>query len=485
MIHKKIAIAALCLLGFAAGARADAAKIGQLMARYHQLGQFDGTVLVADHGKIVYQHAFGLANREWQAPNTVDTAYRIASLTKMFTATLIMQLAEQGKLKLDDRIGQYVPELKPAIGQQVSLHQLLNHTSGIVDYANFPGFWERRLGEKVPRADFIAIMNHDLEFAPGSTGHYNSSGYTLLGWVIEKVSGKSFDEALAEMILKPLQMKRSSYDAPERIVARKASGYTRVLGRYQPAAPLWIPNIASGGGMVSTVGDFLKWDQALYGDKLLSAASKEKMFTPYVKDDVWGDLGYGYGWMIGTRQIGGKAVRVHEHGGNANGFRTLVTRYPGERRLVVLMLNEGNGNKGPGIYRIKDSITQVLYGQPAPLPKAALDDVLVKAIDEKGVAAAVALFAALRDTAAPLADPGPLNMLGYSYAGARRFDAALAVLKLNLQLFPQDGNSHDSLGEVYLMQGDKANAVTHYRRALELDPQNNNAREVLKKIGAQ
>ncbi len=352
----------------------DAAKIHQLMARYHQLGQLDGTVLVADHGKVVYQHAFGLASREWQTPNTVDTAYRIASLTKMFTATLVMQLAEQGKLKLDDKIGQYVPELKPAIGQQVTLHQLLNHTSGIVDYANFPGFWSRRLGEKVPRVDFIAIMNHDLEFAPGSQGHYNSSGYTLLGWVIEKASGKSFDEALSEMILKPLQMNRSSYDAPERIVARKASGYTKVLGRYQPAAPLWMPNIASGGGMASTVGDFLKWDQALYGDKLLGAASKQKMFTPYVKDDVWGDLGYGYGWMIGTRSIGGKAVQVHEHGGNANGYRTLVTRYPGEKRLVVLMLNEGNGNKGPGIYRIKDSITQVLYGQPAALPQAALDD---------------------------------------------------------------------------------------------------------------
>ncbi len=142
---------------------AEAAKIHQLMLRYHQLGQLDGTVLVADHGKLVYQHAFGLANREWQVPNTLDGAYRIASLTKQFTATLTMQLVEQGKIKFDDKISLYVPELKPEIGDKVSIHQLLNHTSGIVDYANFPGFWANRLGERVPRADFIAIMNRDLD----------------------------------------------------------------------------------------------------------------------------------------------------------------------------------------------------------------------------------------------------------------------------------------------------------------------------------
>jgi CubicO group peptidase (beta-lactamase class C family) len=476
----------LTLAGVQAAPRQDqAGQIHALMTRYHQLGQLDGTVLVADHGKVVYRRAFGQANREWQTPNTVDTAYRIASLTKMFTATLVMQLAEQGKLKLDDKIGQYVPELKPAIGQQVTLHQLLNHTSGIVDYANFPGFWERRLGERVPRADFIAIMNHDLEFVPGAQGHYNSSGYTLLGYVIEQVTGKSFGAALDEMILAPMKMTRSGYDAPERLVERKASGYTRVFGAYQPAAPLWMPNIASGGGMFSTVGDFLKWDRALHGERLLSAASKRLMFTPYVKDDVWGDLGYGYGWMIGTRSIGAKARLVHEHGGNGNGFRTLVTRYPDEQRLVVIMLNEGNGNKGPGIYRIKDSITSVLYGQSAPMPKLALDEALAKAIDSGGVSGAVARFDALRAASAAASDPGALNMLGYTYAGKGRYDAGIAVLQLNLRLFPQDANTHDSLGEVFLMSGDKAMAIVHYRKAVEMDPKNTNARDVLNKLGAQ
>jgi CubicO group peptidase (beta-lactamase class C family) len=490
--HVKQLLGTLCLLGIGAGVWAaaaapasEAAQIHQLMSKYHALGQLDGTVLVADHGKVVYQHAFGLANREWQVKNSTDTAYRIASLTKQFSATLVLQLAEQGKLRLDDTIGQYVPELRPEIGHTVTLHQLLNHTSGIVDYANYPGFWERRLGEKVPRADFIAIMNGELEFKPGTVGHYNSSGYALLGWVIEKASGKPFAEALDAMILAPLRMNRSGVELPERLVARKAAGYTCGLGACQPAAPLWVPNIGSGGGMYSTVGDFLKWDQALYSDRLLSKASKALMFTPYVKDDVWGDLGYGYGWMIGSRAIGGKARLVHEHGGNANGFRSLITRYPDEQRLVVIMLNEGNGNKGPGIYRIKDCITKVLYKEAAPEPKAELADLLVAAIERRGVPAALAGFDALRAQAAPLASPDVLNQLAYQYAGTRRYDAAIAVMQLNLRLYPADGNSHDTLGEVYLLKGEREQGIAHYRKALQMDPKNNNARDVLKKLGAE
>ena len=466
----------------AAPANAQAAQIHKLMARYHALGQLDGTVLVADHGKVIYQHAFGLANREWKAPNTVDTAYRIASLTKQFTATLVMQLVEQGKLRLDDKIGLYVPDLKPEIGNAVTIHQLLNHTSGIVDYANYPGFWTGRLGNEVPRADLLAIMNNPLEFTPGAIGHYNSSGYTLLGYTIEKITGKSFGQALDDMILKPLAMTRSGYDAPGRVVERKASGYVRVLGAYQGAAPVWMSNLYAGGGMFSTVGDFLKWDQALYGDKLLSAESKRLMFTPYVKDDVWGDLGYGYGWMIGKRDIAGKPRLVHEHGGNGSGFRTLITRYPDERKLVVLLLNEGNGNKGPAIYGIRSAITNVLYKLPTAMPMPPLTDAIVASIDQRGAAQALAGFAALRAASPPPAGPDDLNNFAFQYVGAGRLADAIAVLKMNLMLFPQDGNTWDSLGEIELMQGDTASAITHYQKALELNPKNTNAADVLRKL---
>lgn len=463
-------------------AQPPAARLHQLMARYHALGQLDGAVLVAERGRVIYQGAFGEANREWRQPATVDTAFRIASLSKQFTAAVVLKLVEQGKLRLDDKIGSYVPDLNPAIGGAVTLHQLLNHTSGIVDYANFPGFWNGRLGSVVPRADFLAIMNGPLEFAPGTQGKYNSSGYTLLGYAVEKVTGKPFAQVLDELILAPLHMTRSGFDAPERIVARKASGYMRVLGQYQTAGNVWMPNVMASGGMVSTVGDMLKWDQALYGTRLLSAESKRVMFTPYVKDDVWGDLGFGYGWMIGQRSIGAGSVLVHEHGGNTHGFRSLITRFPGQQRLIVLLLNEGNGNKGRGIYQIRDSFTQLLYGQPTAMPAPPLADAIVDSIQRHGVAATGQRLATLARAAAGPRDANELNMLAYQYAGQGSLDHAVAVLGMNLQLYPNDGNTHDSLGEIELMRGNKAAALRAYRQALALDPANSNAARAIKAL---
>lgn len=458
-----------------------AAKLDRVAQAYHAIGQLDGVVLVADHGKVIYHRAFGLANREWKIRHSTDSAFRVASLTKQFTATMVLQLAEQGKLRLDDPIGQYVPELKPEIGQRVTLHQLLNHTSGIVDYANFPGFWANRLGEKVPKADFLAIMNRPLEFEPGSQGHYSSSNYTLLGWVIEKQAGQPYGAALEDMILRPLGMARSAYDAPDRIIARKASGYVRALGDYRPADPLWVPNVGAGGGVASTTGDFFKLDRALAGTALLKPESKRLMFTAYIKDDVWGDLGYGYGWLVGTRAIAGKQRLVHEHGGNANGFRTLVTRYPDEGKLVLIFLNEGNGNKGPEIYRLRSDLTAALYGQPFAAPKPPLHDVLAADIRRLGEAAGLARLNTLLVRSGRPQDGNGLNRLAYQYAEAGRATTGIAVLKQALTLFPQDGNLYDSLGELYLLSGDKASAAAAYRRALELDPSNTNARDMLEK----
>ncbi|WP_170860508.1 serine hydrolase [Duganella sp. CF458] len=465
-------------------AKADrAAELDRIATRYHALGQLDGSVLVADHGKVVYHRAFGLANREWQIPHTTDTAFRVASLTKQFTATLVMQLAEQGKLRLDDPIGKYVPELGPGIGNRVTLHHLLNHTSGIVDYANFPGFWANRLGEKVPKADFLAIMNRPLEFEPGSQGHYSSSNYTLLGWVIEQQTGKTYGEALDSMILRPLGMQRTAYDAPDRIVPRKASGYVRSLGAYRPADPLWIPNIGAGGGVASTTGDFFKLDRALAGTALLKPESKRRMFTAYVKDDVWGDLGYGYGWLIGSRTIAGKPRLVHEHGGNGNGFRTLVTRYPEDGKLVVILLNEGNGNKGPEIYSMRRDFTDVLYGQPVAQPKPTLHDLLAAEIRRAGEESALAHFNTLLAQSGKPETGDGLNRLAYQYAEAGRASTGIAILRRASALFPQDGNLHDSMGELYLQLGNKERARTAYSRALELAPDNGNAKEMLNKIG--
>ena len=458
-------------------------RLQTLLSQYHAIGQLDGVVLVADHGKVVYQGAFGLANREWKIPHSTDTAFRIASLTKQFTATLVMQLVEQGKIKLEDKIGVYVPDLRAGIGDTVTLHQLLNHTSGIVDYANFPGFWENRLGAKVSRAEFLEIMNRDLEFTPGSTGKYNSSGYYLLGYVIEKVTGKPYQQALDDMILHPLHMARSGYEAPERIVDRKATGYVKAPdGWFESSAPVYTPNGYSAGGMYSTAGDLLLWDRALYGNRVLSESSKQRMFTPYVKDNIHGDLGFGYGWMVGTRKMGARNVTVHEHGGNTNGFRSLITRYTEDQRLVVILLNDGGGTITPAIYKLATAISNVLYDLPTPPPQRALADALAQAIALRGVTAALSQFQQQRKSFPAAEGPNELNLLGYHYLLRGRLPEAVEALKLNVALFPTVGNGYDSLGEAYMAQGDTTRATLNYRRALELDSTNTNAAEMLRKL---
>lgn len=458
-------------------------QLQTLLKQYHAIGQLDGVVLVADHGKVVYQGAFGLASQEWKIPNTPDTAFRIASLTKQFTATLVMQLVEQGKLKLDDTIGMYVPELRPGIGNTVTIHQLLNHTSGIVDYANFPGFWENRLGAKVSRAEFMEIMNRDLEFAPGTKGKYNSSGYYLLGYVIEKLTGKSYQQALDDMVLTPLRMARSGYEAPERVVERKATGYLKSPGgEYESSAPMHMANGYSAGGMFSTAGDLLRWDRALYGTTLLSASAKQRMFTSYANDDVRRDLGFGYGWLVGTRKIGTRDVAVHEHSGNTNGFRSLITRFPEDQRLVVILLNDGGGTITPAIYQMAESVTRVLYDLPTPPPQRSLADRLAQTIAKHGINAAVSQFQQQRKTFPATTGPNELNLLGYHYLMKNRLPEAVEVFKLNVALYPADGNGYDSLGEAYMVQGDTARAIQNYRRAFELDSTNTNAVDMLRKL---
>jgi tetratricopeptide (TPR) repeat protein len=206
------------------------------------------------------------------------------------------------------------------------------------------------------------------------------------------------------------------------------------------------------------------------------------MFTAYVKDDVWGDLGYGYGWLVGTRIIAGKPRVVHEHGGNGNGFRTLVTRYPEDGKLVVIFLNEGNGNKGPEIYRMRRDFTDALFGQAVALARPALNDLLAVEIRRAGTDAALARFNALLAQSGKPENGDGLNRLAYQYAEAGQASTGIAFLQRAIELFPQDGNLHDSIGELYLLLGDKANAITAYRRALELDPGNANAAAVLKKL---
>ena len=176
-------------------AQDKAAKIDEVMTAANKYRLFNGSVLVAENGKVIYKKGLGLAKMEWNIPNTPDTRFRLGSITKQFTAALILQLVEQGKVKLDGKVSDYLPAYRKDIGEKVTIHQLLNHTSGIPSYTSLPGFFNDVSRNPFTVDDFIKkYASNNLEFEPGSKFSYNNSGYFLLGAIIEKVTGQTYEQ---------------------------------------------------------------------------------------------------------------------------------------------------------------------------------------------------------------------------------------------------------------------------------------------------
>src|SRR4030095_14143744 len=276
---------------------------------------------------------------EWNIPNAPDTKFRLGSITKQFTATLILQLVEQGKIKLDGKLIDYLPDYRKDTGAKVTIHNLLTHTSGTPSYTSLPGFFQNVSRNPYTVDDFIKkYASGDLEFEPGSKFVYDNSGYFLLGAIIEKVTGKPYEQVLKENIFDPAGMKNSGYDHWETIIGKRATGYSRTPGGYRTAAYLDMSLPYAAGSLYSTVEDLFLWDQALYGDKILSAKSKELMFKPNLNN-------YGYGFIITKVTLGPNKMEVPviQHGGGINGFNTTIVRLVNDKRLIVLLDNTARG----------------------------------------------------------------------------------------------------------------------------------------------
>ena len=215
LTHERISLAlsAVLLTASVAFTQTKSAKIDALIQQYVANRQFNGSVLVAEKGQIIFKKGYGMANMEWNIPNAPDTKFRLGSITKQFTAMLIMQLVEKGKLKLTGKVTDYLPDYPKATGDKITIHHLLTHTSGLSNYTNFPGFFEKQSRNPyTPEVFLKEFMNLPLDFEPGSKFSYSNSGYFLLGVIIEKVTGKSYAEVLKTNILAPAQLQDTGYD---------------------------------------------------------------------------------------------------------------------------------------------------------------------------------------------------------------------------------------------------------------------------------
>jgi CubicO group peptidase (beta-lactamase class C family) len=454
-----ISFVSLVLLFSVAFAEDNADKIDNLLQMYVDYGQFNGSILVAEKGNIIYKKSFGFANMEWQVPNTTDTKFRLASVSKQFTATLIMQLVEEGRIKLDGSLSDHLPYYRKDTGSKVTIHHLLTHTSGIPNYTSRYGQQLNRLTLE-PDSLVLKYCSEDLEFEPGTQSSYSNSGFVILGAIIEHMTGKPYEEVVNERIFKPLGMNNSGYDRNQTLLPNRATGYEKTFSGYRNSSFLDMSVPYSAGALYSTVEDLYLWDRGLYGDEILSQPSLEKMFTPDLDH-------YGYGWGVYYLSTGeGDSVKSVAHSGGINGFNTRIMRIVEDQHLIVALANVPNSVLPAMITKI----AAILYEQPYDLPKKMASEELATILFEKGVGDAEIRYREMRDNERDSYwfNENRFNNLGYFFLQSHKNAEAIAVFKFNVENYPESANVYDSLGEAYMTDGQNKEAIANYEKTLEM-----------------
>jgi CubicO group peptidase (beta-lactamase class C family) len=308
-------------------------EIGALMKRYD--GAVPGaSLLVVRNGSPVVIRSWGLSDLEQKIPATPATNYRLASVTKQFTAAAVLLLIEDGKVSLEDPVRKWFPSLPPAL-DQATISNLLTHTSGIIDYEDVmpPG-----TTTQLHDADVLRLLESQdsTYFKPGTSYQYSNSGYALLALLVERASGKTFATFLRERIFQPLGMNNTvAFEDGISTVSNRAFGYTMKDSTWQRKDQSTTSAVLGDGGIYSSIEDMAKWDAALYDSRLLSEESRRLAFTPHTATDE-ADVKYGFGWRITGETLW--------HSGETSGFRNVIVRYP-QRRLTVVMLTNRDDPK--------------------------------------------------------------------------------------------------------------------------------------------
>lgn len=311
-------------------------EIDGIFNRAYPTNSPGAAVLIARGDSVLYRKAFGLANLELNVPMKPENVFQLASITKQFTSVAILILMEQGKLSIQDPLSKYIADYPR--GTEITLHHLLNHTSGIKDYTRIPELRNRTRLDMTPEELINTFKNLPLEFEPNEKYDYSNSGYVLLGYIIEQLSGMSYGEFIKANIFDKLGMNNSYYADNYRVVANKAYGYQLYGGRYENAEYMSPTFPYAAGSLMSTVDDMFLWNKAIHNNTLISEESKRRAFKNYTLANGKPD-NYGYGWFI--NEIAG--ITTLEHQGGINGFTTSGIYLPGENIFSIVLTNLDDG----------------------------------------------------------------------------------------------------------------------------------------------
>jgi CubicO group peptidase (beta-lactamase class C family) len=359
--------------------KAMSAEFDKLLLAQFKPGETGCAALVAINGQIVYKKAFGMANLELNIPMQPDMVFRIGSITKQFTAIAILQLMEQGKLSLQDEITKFIPDY-PTQAYKITIENLLTHTSGIKSYTSVPEIMKYIKDDFTPGEVIDKFKNLPMEFAPGTKWNYNNSGFFLLGYIIEKVSGMKYQDYVEQNLLKPAGMTNSLYGSDRKIIKNRAYPYQRDGENTVNADYMSMLLPYSAGSIMSTVEDLYKWNRAVISEKFVKKETLDKAWTEFKLSDGKG-AHYGYGWFLSQVQ-GSLSI---EHGGGINGYLTNGIYLPKEDIFVAVFSN--STAKSPEAVSTK--LAAVAIGKPythteTPVPAGIIDQYSGVYEDEHG-----------------------------------------------------------------------------------------------------
>lgn len=335
-------VAVLCL-HYTVMAQSPVPEMEKLMAMYAEQKWFSGSVLVVQKGKVLLSKGYGMANYELDVPNTPQTKFRLGSVSKQFTAVAILQLQERGLLNVHDALSKFIPDYPH--GDSITVHQLLNHTSGVADFTSMMGYKASMRNATTLEETMDRFKKEPLDFTPGTEYSYSNSNYVLLSYIIEKVSGETYAHYIRTHIFEPLGMKDSGYDNADDLIKNRASGYRTEGDDFANASFIDMMIPAGAGGLYSTTEDMYKWDRALYTEKVLKKQSLDAMFTPGLDH-------YGYGWAILD-----KPRKMITHSGGINGFVSNIARFPDDDVCIIVL---GNSEDAESV-NITSRLTAILF----------------------------------------------------------------------------------------------------------------------------
>lgn len=445
------------------------------MNTYHNFNMFDGAVLVAENGKVIYKEAFGLANREWNIPNSTDTKFMIGSISKPITATLVLILAEKGLINLDKTVGDYLPSFKNKPAEKVTIRQLLSHSSGIPNYDIIKDFFPNISRRSFSREDYVKVFQDSaLAFTPGSRHLYSSWGYFTLGYIIESVTGKTYSQAMKEEIFDKINMNNSGSYLHTQIVSKRASGYDHDFGNYLSADFRDQSNTMGTGDIYSTVEDLFQFHMALADNSLMSKEITKEMFTPGVRP-----ARYGYGWFNQNfRYTPTDSVKANYHLGSTDGFISFMVRIPETNSMAVILCNSSPTD----YFGIIRNILRTLYNKPVII-KEPIHKKMETIIGKQGAEAAVSAYQKMKvDTAHFYADWLQMYYLGEKLLTAKRYEDARIIAENNVVEFPDKDYIALSMANIYLSLNKTAEAITFYNKTLTLNPGMEEVRNRLKEL---